>query len=141
MIVINDALFIDESEIHIEFVRASGPGGQKVNKTATAVQLRFDVSNSISLPDNIRERLLEMGGKRVTDGGILIIEASRYRTQEQNRKDAVRRLINLIRQAVEEPEERIPSKPSEAAEQKRLEDKKKQSEKKKRRKNANWYII
>ena len=138
MIVINDDIIIDENEIQLEYVRASGPGGQKVNKTATAVQLRFDVVNSPSLPKDVRERLLELAGRRVTEDGVLIIEASRHRTQEQNRQDALDRFVKLVREASVEPKERIETKASQSAKRKRLEDKKKQSEKKKRRKKVDW---
>jgi len=140
MIKITDDLIIDEDEIQFEFLRASGPGGQKVNKTASAVHLRFDVANSSFLPDDVRERLLELAGKRVTEDGILIIEASRHRTQEQNRQDALERLVKLVREAAEEPKERIPTKPTRIANQKRLEDKKKHGEKKRQRKADEWDI-
>ena len=96
MIEVTSSVKIDESEIQLDFIRASGPGGQNVNKVASSVQLRFDVRNSPSLDPDVKERLIKLAGNRVTEDGILIIEAKRYRTQEQNRFDATERLITLI---------------------------------------------
>ncbi len=124
MIPITPGISLDESELHEEFIRASGPGGQNVNKVATAVQLRFDVRHSPSLPDDVRERLMRLAGKRVNADGILVIEASRFRTQEQNRADARARLIALIRQATVRPKTRRKTKPSRAAKEKRIAGKK-----------------
>jgi ribosome-associated protein len=99
VIQITPDLAIDEREIQQEFVRASGPGGQHVNRVATAVQLRFDVANSPSLPDDVRARLVQLAGRRMTKEGVLLVESQRFRTQERNRQDALERLIELIRQA------------------------------------------
>jgi ribosome-associated protein len=120
MIQITGTIAIGEEEIHQEFVRASGPGGQNVNKVATAVQLRFDVAHSPSLPEDVRERLTRIAGKRITKEGCLIIEARRFRTQEQNRRDSVDRLVDLIRQAAQRPKIRKKTKPTPAAKERRL---------------------
>jgi ribosome-associated protein len=124
MIPITSTIVLDEKEIQEEFIRASGPGGQNVNKVATAVQLRFDARHSTSLPEDVRERLMRLAGKRMSADGVLLIEAHQYRTQEQNRADARERLIALIRQAAAKPKTRRKTKPSRAAKQKRLENKK-----------------
>lgn len=124
MLQITSAISLDESELHEEFIRASGPGGQNVNKVATAVQLRFDVRHSPSLPDDVRERLLCLAGRRVNADGVLLIEAQRQRTQEQNRADARERLIALIRQAAIPPKKRRKTKPSRAAKERRIAGKK-----------------
>jgi ribosome-associated protein len=133
MIQITPAIAIAESEIALEFIRASGPGGQKVNKVATAVQLRFDVRNSSSLPDDVRERLGRLAGKRMTEDGVLIIEARRFRTQERNRQDAIDRLVALIRKAAQKPKPRRKTKPTAQSKRRRLEAKRRQSEKKRLR--------
>lgn len=127
-IQITPQIEIEEAEIQENFIRASGPGGQKVNKTSTAVQLRFDVANSPSLPDDVRQRLSKLAGRRMTSDGILIIEASQHRNQEQNRKEARRRLIQLIRQAAKRPRKRKKMAPTEAAKRRRLEEKRRRSE-------------
>jgi ribosome-associated protein len=126
---------VDASELDWDFVRASGPGGQNVNKAATAVQLRFDAKHSPSLPEDARERLVCLAGKRVTADGILIIDARRYRSQEQNRQDAIDRLVELIRKASIKPKTRRPTKPTLASRQKRLEEKRRRSELKRTRKS------
>ena len=123
MIRVTGTIMIDEAEIHQQFIRASGPGGQNVNKVATAVQLRFDVAHSPSLPEDVRERLTRLGGKRVTREGYLIIDARRFRTQEQNRQDSVTRLVDLIRQAAQRPKIRKRTKPTLASKERRLEGK------------------
>jgi ribosome-associated protein len=132
MIQITNTIAIDESNIQEEFIRASGPGGQNVNKVATAVQLRFDVRNS-SLPSDVRARLARLAGKRITEDGILIIEARRFRTQERNRQDALQRLIELVRKAAEKPKPRRKTKPPLASKQRRLESKRHRSKIKKMR--------
>ena len=133
MIRVNDDISLDEGEIRMDFVRASGPGGQNVNKVATAVQLRFDAVHSPSLPDEVRERLIRLSKKQVNREGILIIEARRYRTQEQNRKDALERLVALIRKAADRPRQRIGTGPTIQSNIKRLEKKRRRGELKRRR--------
>jgi ribosome-associated protein len=123
MIHITRNIAIDESEIKEEFIRASGPGGQKVNKVSTAVQLRFDVGNSPALPDDVRERLIRLAGRRITEDGVLIIEAQRFRTQQRNRQDAIDRLVTLIRKAAEKPRVRRKTKPTLTSKRLRLETK------------------
>jgi ribosome-associated protein len=135
MIRINDDISIDESEIAQEFIRASGPGGQHVNKAATAVQLRFDVEASPSLPEAVRERLQDLAGNRMTESGVLIIEARRFRTQEQNRQDALDRLVALIRRASHKPKTRRKTKPTRASKERRLEQKRRRSEIKRMRRS------
>ena len=127
MIPITPTIAIDERELREEFVRASGPGGQNVNKVATAVQLRFDVRRSPSLPGDVRHRLERLAGRRLTDDGVLIIEASRHRTQEQNREDARNRLVDLIRRAAHKPKPRRKTRPTLASKKRRLEGKRQRS--------------
>jgi len=133
---ITDTLSIDDSELEWDFVRSSGPGGQNVNKVATAVQLRFAVRRSPSLPDDVRERLVRLAGKRMTSDGVLVIQARRFRSQEGNRQDAWDRLADLVKKALVRPRVRKPSRPSRAAKQKRIDAKKKRGELKKMRSGA-----
>jgi len=130
MIQITPTIAIDDSEIALEFVRASGPGGQNVNKVATAVQLRFDVRHSPSLPDDVRERLTRLGGNRVTTEGVLVIDARRFRSQERNRQDAIDRLVALIQKAAQKPKARRKTRPTAESKRRWLETKRRQSEKK-----------
>jgi ribosome-associated protein len=120
MIPITTDIAIDESEIKLDFIRAPGPGGQKVNKVATAVQLRFDVAHSPNLSDHVRARLMHLAGRRITEHGVLVIHAKRFRTQDRNRQDAIDRLIRLIRGASEKPKRRFKTKPSKASREQRL---------------------
>jgi len=133
MIQITPAIEIDEGEIQFEFIRASGPGGQKVNKVATAVQLRFDAANSPSLPDEVRRRLILLAGKRMTEDGVLLIHARRFRSQDRNRRDAIDRLIALIRKASIQPKSRLKTKPTKASKERRLEAKRRRSRTKHKR--------
>ena len=123
MIHITRTITIDESEIQEYFVRSSGPGGQNVNKVATAVQLRFDVANSRSLPEEVRTRLISLAGNRITEDGILIIDARRFRTQGRNRENAIDRLVELIRNAAQRPKIRRKTRPTLASKIRRLESK------------------
>ena len=133
MLNITPSIVIDENEIQLDFIRASGPGGQYVNKAATAVQLRFDVHNSPSLPADVRQRLMRLAGSRMTEEGTLIITAQRFRSQERNRQDAVDRLAALIRKAAEKPKLRRKTKPSLAAKQRRLDAKRRRGKTKRLR--------
>jgi ribosome-associated protein len=133
MIIITPTLSLSDSEVTLDFIRSSGPGGQNVNKVATAVQLRFDVQGSPSLPMDVKARLVKLAGSRMTESGMLLIEAKRYRTQEQNRADALGRLVALIRKALETPKPRRATRPSLASQTRRVETKKKRGAIKKNR--------
>jgi ribosome-associated protein len=137
MIYINRNISIEESEIKEEFIRSSGPGGQNVNKVATAVQLRFDVKNSPSIPASIRERLIVLARRRINEDGILVIEAKRFRLQSANREDALERLIDLIRKASQKPAKRRKTRPTAASRERRLSNKKRRSNIKKLRQAVN----
>ena len=130
MIHITRTITIDESEIQENFIRASGPGGQNVNKVATTVQLRFDVANSRSLPEEVRTRLISLAGNRITEDGILIIDARRFRTQSRNREDAIARLVELIRNAAQRPKNRRKTRPTLTSKIRRLESKRRGAESK-----------
>src|SRR5215212_3929989 len=124
MIRITDQISIEESELEESFIRASGPGGQHVNKTETAVQLRFDVRRSPALPNDVALRLMRLAGKRLTKDGVLVIVAQNHRTQERNRAEALERLVALIQQAAVRPIPRRATRPTKASKEKRLEGKK-----------------
>ncbi len=133
MLRITSRISLNEDEIEEHFIRASGPGGQNVNKVASAVQLRFRILDSPSLPDPVRERLRRLAGTRVDKHGVLTIEARRYRDQSRNREDALERLAALIRKAAQTPAPRRPTRPTAASRQRRLDDKRRRGEIKKSR--------
>jgi ribosome-associated protein len=128
MIQITESIAIDEREIQEEFILASGPGGQHVNKAATAVKLRFDVVHSPSLPEDLKDRLIRLAGRRITEQGVIVIDARRFRSQERNRQDARERLAALIRKAAERPKPRRKTQPTAASKKRRLEDKRRRGD-------------
>lgn len=133
MITVTGSIQIDERDIQFEFIRASGPGGQNVDKVASSVQLRYDVLNSSSLGPEVKQRLVKLAKNKITENGILIIEAKRYRTQEQNRQDAINRLITLILKSAEKPKKRIKTKPTISSSIDRVDEKKRRGEVKRTR--------
>lgn len=138
MLEVSPGIRIDEAELSESFIRASGPGGQNVNKVATAVQLRFDLAGNRSIPDDVKQRLARLAGRRLTDDGVLIIEARRFRTQERNREDARERLAALIRQAEVPPKPRKATKPSRAAKRRRMDEKTRRGAIKSGRGKVSW---
>jgi ribosome-associated protein len=137
MLQITPSIQIDEKELQFEYIRASGPGGQNVNKVATAVQLRFDVTSS-SLPDEVKVRLMKFAGNKMTNDGTLILEAKRFRTQEQNRDDAIGRLTDLVRKSAAKPRKRIKTSPTKASQERRLKEKKQRANIKKTRQDKSF---
>jgi ribosome-associated protein len=133
MIAVNRSIQIPEREVQLRFIRAAGPGGQNVNKVASAVELRFDVKHSLALPEEVRQRLIRQSGKKLNSAGVLIIQARRYRSQDRNRQDALERLVRLVRQAAVKPRARRPTRPSRASRESRLEIKRHRSRAKQRR--------
>jgi len=137
MIEITPHFSIDENELQFAFVRSSGPGGQNVNKVATAVQLRFDVNRS-SLPKEVKNRLRQIAGNKMTSDGELLIEAKKYRTQELNRENAINRFTELVQRAFEKPRVRRKTKPTAESKERRMKEKKQRGEIKKMRQNKEW---
>ena len=138
MLQITDNLAIPDDELVERFVRSSGPGGQNVNKVATAVELRFDIAGSKSLSEPVRERLLAKRDRRVTDAGVLVLNAQRFRTQERNREDARERLAAFIAAGLRAPKPRVATKPTRASKQRRLDEKRGRSTIKRQRSSREW---
>jgi ribosome-associated protein len=138
MIRVTDTIKLDENEIQFKFIRSPGPGGQHVNKAATAVQLRFDVKHSPSLPENVRSRMQQLTRNRINANGILIISANRFRSQDLNRKDAIEKLTGLIAQSAEKRKKRRKTKPTFTSLKKRKEAKQRQAKLKANRQKVSW---
>jgi ribosome-associated protein len=136
MIPVTPKIALDENELEERFIRSPGPGGQNVNKLSTAVQLRFDVARSPSLPDDVRRRLVRIAGRRISTEGILTIAAHRFRTRERNRQDAVERLVDLVRLAAHQPKPRKPTRPTIASKERRLASKRQRSMVKRHRRDC-----
>lgn len=140
MISVAPGIVLDESEIELSFIRASGPGGQNVNKVSTAVQLQYDIHGSRTLPAPVRARLIALAGRRVSRLGVLTITAHRFRSQEQNRRDALDRLVALVREAAHPPKARRPTRPTRASRTRRLEEKRRRGEIKRLRGGGGHFI-
>ena len=138
MLEISPNIAIADDELIERFVRSSGPGGQNVNKVATAVELRFDAANSPSLPDDVRARLLARRDRRITSDGVIVINAQRFRTQDRNREDARERLAALVQAALKAPVKRVPTKPTRASKERRLTGKRERSQVKSTRAPRGW---
>jgi ribosome-associated protein len=138
MLIISPNIVIDDSELLERFVRSSGPGGQNVNKVSTAVELRFDIKQSPSLPEALRERLLARRDRRLTAEGVFVINAQRFRTQERNRDDARERLASVIQAALHVPKKRLATKPSKGAKERRLTGKRERADIKRTRSSKTW---
>jgi ribosome-associated protein len=137
MLQITPNLSLDDKDLQFEYIRASGPGGQNVNKVSSAVHLRFDVENTTSLPPEVKERLKKLAGARLTQANTLVIESRRYRTQEQNRLDAEQKLVNLVKKALIRPKKRRPTRRTISSIAQRLETKKRRSALKQTRQDKN----
>lgn len=133
MIEVSPRITISEDELEESFIRSSGPGGQHVNTSSTGVQLRFDAAHSPALPDDVRSRLLKLAGNKVTDEGVVVISATRFRSQKANREDALARLVDLIREAEKRPKRRTKTKPTKASKRRRVDEKKRRGEIKRKR--------